>query len=118
MTCSRALLLTLALLAACNTPVSICNDQRAAYNAAYARCDIGLALPEAWLTWAGGPCAGMPATCSDISQVSDPGRILDECIPALETIDCDALRANPFGPSSCSVSAYQFLVVEGDRCGG
>jgi hypothetical protein len=114
-----ALFLSVALVAGCNTPASICNDQRDAYNAAYARCGIPFEWPVQWLVWGSGPCAGLPATCDDLSKVTEPARILNECIPALETYDCDALAADLSGPSSCDVSsAYKFLTVEGDHCGG
>lgn len=109
-------LVTATVSAGCNTPTSICGDHRDAYNAAFARCDIAVELPVDWLTWSGGPCDGLPASCDDVTKITDASKILNDCIPALESIDCDTLRASPQGPSSCRASVYQFIGSGADRC--
>ncbi len=111
-----AVLVAATLSAGCNTPTSICGDHRDAFNAAYARCDIPVVLPTDWLAWASGPCDGMPASCEDVTKLSDPGKILNECIPTLETIDCDTLRADPRGPSICRAAGYTFEGSAASRC--
>jgi len=73
-------------------------------------------LPVDWLVWSGGPCDGMATSCENVTKVTDASKILHDCIPALERIDCDTLIADPEGPSACRASVYQFTGSGADRC--
>ena len=108
-------LLTAAPSAGCNTPTSICQDHRDAFNKAYARCGIPVVLPADWLTWSSGPCDGLPASCDDLTKVTDASKILNDCIPALEAIGCDTLSAALEEPAACHASVYAYPVVSQDH---
>jgi hypothetical protein len=111
-------LVSLALAAGCNTPEDVCEDHRAAINAALTRCDVdpALHLPPAWLTFASGPCAGMLFTCESVDTLRDVERTVDECIPDLEMIACEDFFEDGF-PRSCDTVHYEVTLVSGDSCG-
>jgi len=58
----------------------------------------------------------MATSCENVTKVTDASKILHDCIPALERIDCDTLIADPEGPSACRASVYQFTGSGADRC--
>lgn len=94
----------------------MCEDMRNAYNAAYERCGFGATLPEKWLTFASGPCAGIPQGCDRVNDIHDAHALVDVCIPAIEQATCEELMADPALSSSCDSSNFIARVVEGEMC--
>jgi hypothetical protein len=113
----RALIvLGAATLCACHGPSGMCEDTRLAYNAAYERCGFGVMLPEKWLTFASGPCAGIPQGCDRVNDIRDAEAVVDVCIPAIEQATCEELMADPMLSSSCDATNFIARVVEGEMC--
>ena len=98
----------------CAVPAQdVCEDFRSAANAAYARCGLdSQLLPEAWLTWVEGPCAGMTTSCAYISAIENANEVLNGCIPFYEDESCEIITARPGGPEYCN---RQFQGPSSDR---
>ncbi len=96
-------LLGLVTLLSCNTPQSTCEDTLDAINDMYTRCKLLARLSLVKEN-------DEPATCEDINQLNDDGRLLCECVPWTETVSCDEIRDDPFDlPDFCDLSQLEYF---------
>jgi hypothetical protein len=85
------------------TPQDVCDEFKTAMTTMFVRCDLG--------TFVCVTAGGSPATCDDVSAVTEPAVVLDRCIPWTKAVSCDDVRPLVMSdtvPGMCSASHFQY----------
>jgi hypothetical protein len=94
-------------LAGCpQSPRQICQHMVDSIDHMYARCGYPY---QTRLTFDGGLTE---TDCSHVTRVNDSNRILHECIPWADTVDCSAVLEDPNGVPQLDASC-DFSLLEG-----
>lgn len=97
------LLLTPLCLVSCDSPLSLCTDQVAAFQAAHDRCETGVSYT---LT----RTDGTPTTCEQVTEVVDGDGVICDCIPWAQSVECaDLVREPGVVPQGCETEALYRL---------